>query len=171
MKISPNILNYRLLNLAGSGRFHNVIWRADNAETNNEYTNKRESQGCTLGERRNAAEKICAIQEKVTKQPFSAVFPALFFNNENKMIFCSINKAGSSSAHTYFHHLNDAKEETSRVDRGKYMRYNPGFKHPQRGYYFLTRVPLDLVLRNCSHYRKFILVRHPLQRFNHCCLL
>ncbi len=45
-----------------------------------------------------------------------------------------------------------------------YPRYTPHFKHPKTDYYALAMVPLDLVLKNFSHYRKFILVRHPLQR-------
>ncbi len=161
--LGESVLNFRSLNLAGTDNLHNISWREDNTDYHD--TTKRQPQQCTLGERRNAAEKICARQRSVTKLNSSAVFPALFFNNENKMIFCSINKAGSTSAHNYFHHLNDLNKETRGVGRGKYIRYKPGFKHPQKGYYFLTRVPVDIVLRNFSQYKKFILVRHPLQRF------
>ena len=36
----------------------------------------------------------------------------------------------------------DANKETSGGGGGKYIHFKPGFKHPKRGYYFLTRVKI-----------------------------
>ncbi len=91
----------------------------------------------------------------------------MFVNNEKKVVFCSINKVGTFSNHNYFIHLNQVTNETRKVNKVRGV-YTPDFKHPDIGYYFMhvmKRVPLNIALRRFGQFRKFILVRHPLQRF------
>ncbi len=141
--------------------FSNI--RSDNdkaSQTKHETERRTELPKCTLEKRGKTTQKICASLKSdstVSNDTSSASLVGVYINNKEKVIYCRINKAGSSSARSYFRNINN------RTEAGK-AYYVPGFKHPKAGYYMLLYLPLSEALKKFRNYRKVILVRHPLQR-------
>ncbi len=86
-------------------------------------------------------------------------FVGLYINNERKNVYCRINKAGSQKARAYFKNLDPERKDM------KNNHYSERFQHPASGFYQLLGMPVDEALKRFSSYKKFVMVRHPLQRF------
>ncbi len=145
-------------------RFDNISSDTGKAsQIKREYKKEVELQKCTLEERGNTMQKICTTLKSgstVSGGNVASTLVGAYINNKEKVIYCRINKAGSSAAKHYFRSINNDKKSV-----GGKTEYFPGFKHPQTGYYHLLHLPLSEALEKFGSYRKLVLVRHPLQRF------